>query len=62
MKIQDAQRADRGRAFFAGLTGLGGVLSQAGVLMLSLSSPRQEDTLAELGEMGQGVVGGRDTH
>lgn len=44
--------------FWAGLTELGGVLSQEGLLMLPLSSPTQEDMLAELGDMGQRVEGG----
>ncbi len=47
--------------FCFALTGLDGVLDQAGLLMLSLSSPIQEDRLAELGDMGEGVWG-LDTH
>lgn len=42
-------------------TGLDGVLGQTGLLMLSLSSPWQEDRLAGLGAKGDGV-GGWDKH
>lgn len=43
------------------LTGLEGVLGQAGLLMLSLSSPWYEDRLAGLGVRAEGV-GGSEPH
>ena len=37
------------------LTGLDGVFGQPGLLMLSLSSPWNEEMLAELGDIGEGT-------